>query len=110
MRVDIPHEIKHCIIFNVCRRYLSMNVVATARFLLEGRCEFQSCTKHNMFSANARDIAVGDMNLCDLLKKTTQGKSACVYGRTTISTRRERNGSIRMENKLMMIHSCCFVV
>ena len=46
-----------------------MNVVATAGFLLECRCEFQFCTKHNMFSANARDIAVGDMNLCDLLKK-----------------------------------------
>ena len=35
---------------------------------------------------------------------------ACVYGRTTISTRRERIGSIRMESKLMMTHSWCFVV
>ena len=36
--------------------------------------------------------------------------NACVYSRTTISTRRERSDSIRMESKLMMIHSCCFVV
>ena len=29
----------------------------------------ETCTKHNMFSANAGDIAVDDKNLCDLIKK-----------------------------------------
>ena len=71
----------------------------------------ETCTKHNMFSANAGDIAVDDKNLCDLIKKKkTQDMNACVYSRTNMSTRRERNDSIRMESKLMLMHTRCSIV
>ena len=63
-----------------------------------------------MFSANARDIAVDDKNLCDLIKKKTQDMNAGVYSRTNMLTRRERNDSIRMESKLMLMHTRCFIV
>ena len=29
----------------------------------------ETCTKHNMFSANARNIVVDNKNLCDLIEK-----------------------------------------
>ena len=47
--MDIPHEVKHCILLIACRDHrCRCTMLQSARFLLAFPCSFQSCTKHIM--------------------------------------------------------------